>query len=387
MSVSSWLVLGVCALWLGCSGGGSTPPPSSGSPRLTTPPTYVVEPPPGKVPLPHQAPSTSLAAYGQMKRDLFIVNNFGLFQAMDPSHPYLHSGTDFVLSNGTPIYALQEGTVSEVSQGTEFYKSVTVVDASDPNSAWQYVHVDDFEVSVGDHVFRGQPLARIRFQGLEHLHLSRLVKWSNGRWYAAWAEDRFDLPEDPEPPTLQPMLYFSPVASDVALVRASPMVLSGAIQVFAGVRDGGPNFRTQDALAFGDRLAPRRFRLVVRDAGGLERLVKDFDFARLLAPSSASGSDMVQMALRLYGYPKGFDPNDWTTRYSRCFSYYALTRIPDLPVLGPPPPAADGDCWDTAARTPEGQPRFPNGTYTLDLTVWDAAGNSSSLRDRVDIRN
>lgn len=332
------LLAGLLSLALGaCGGDGGVTPDPDPQPQPEPPAiTYRVAPPAGKLPWPHHAPDFDELQYQRMTSNLFIVNNYGLMQAsLDGATAYLHSGLDVVLPNGTPIYAVQGGTVVAEIGGNEFYRTLIIEDDGRPGYGWGYTHVNGFKVRVRDHVRQGTLLASVHFQGLEHIHLTRMRRVPSGQWtdFAALEAvypDSFFAYTDTEAPTFEGRFrYARNGTTDFFLpVGDAPVVVSGEVDIVAGIRDGGTYAHSKQPMAgeaqYGDRNAVMRLEYAIR-GNGVDVSATALD----LRQGAISGAAIMNrpQALLLYYVNEQVKPaGPPAGNYNRRFSFYVLTN-------------------------------------------------------------
>ncbi len=110
-----------------------------------------------------------------------MLRNVGL-----PSQ-YQHQGVDLEAPRGTNVYAMFDGTVTQVvpaEDGNGAGIRVTIRSDADPNEAASYWHLTKTKVAVGDHVEGGDKIGTSGITGnadpnrsgrREHLHVRRQV--------------------------------------------------------------------------------------------------------------------------------------------------------------------------------------------------------------------
>jgi len=246
-------------------------------------------------------------------------------------------------------------------------------------------------------VAAGQLLATVRFQGLEHLHLSRYLLPPGGRWDRVGTlhyvqPDTFFHYRDSQPPVfaVDPVRYF-PNDQDTPFPPGRPTVVSGDVDIVVGVRDpgehatGGPT--TGRSAPTDNRLAVSRLEYDLVAPGGDTLRLKSWDFGRLaLGPRERAGADQHQAETVSRYYPlmfSGTAPPWWETK----ISFYNLTNIPPQGRTGVFDPADRALAWRTAGRDAAGRPRFSNGDYVLTVRAYDFKGNVAATSDTVRVRN
>jgi hypothetical protein len=389
--------LAACAL-AACADTATTAAPTadSSAARRAAAISYVVAPPPGKLPWPQHAPSFTRAQYDAMLRDLYIANNFALYQAApgDPESMYLHDGVDIVLPNGTPIHAVEAGYVRYVDRRIESYKSVFVEDEDEPGSGWGYTHVDSFAVKEGDRVAQGAVLATVRFRGLEHLHLDRLhVPAEGGSWRNFFSlvhshPDTFFVYDDTQPPRFQDGVHYFRNESDSAFARpaAGPPVVSGDVDVVVGLRDPGEHGHPGHGRWLDDRQAPARIEYAIAPLGGSAPRRPSFDFRLLRIPRLGYRKEHA-LAATVFKYYETIYPRNAPSHGQTRTSFYVITNVPEAGRAGVMTPGDGAPSWRTAERDAAGRPRYPNGDYVVTVWAYDFRGNAASRQDTVRVRN
>jgi murein DD-endopeptidase MepM/ murein hydrolase activator NlpD len=351
----------------------STPslPPS---PELALPP----EPEWNPLPWPHEAPGLSEAERQQLAETVWIINDFPLYQC-DERMAYFHTGLDFVLDNGTPIYAMEDGWVKSIAHG-----AVAVVAAKGPEPAfgWYYVHLGDIQVDVGQHVPRGTLIGKVDFDGLPHIHLDKLYSqdpyW--GEWqYTLMPNRHFTYPDD-EPPVIQTPYYFFRNESDEVFVpdASGTITVSGDVDIVVAMREQGLYARARDN-GYGDRLGVAKIEYRIHSVeSGKEDVCASFDFTRLVIKNSPTHRDYnTELTKIAYKHPRLFGPD--TTRGNKSPSYYIITNAP----AGEPARALEEAhsklCWTTG--------EYPDGEYEITVRASDARGHSATARMNVTVGN
>lgn len=379
------LGVSLLVLSLGC---GSEPPEAPQvppAPEPPEPPVYRVKPPEGKLPLPQHGPSFTEEQYAAMRAGLFLINNYGVYQSgSSPEAMYLHDGLDLVLPNGTPVYAVEAGTV-RVIQSAGNGQLVLVEDADEPGRAWGYVHVGRVGVRVGQKVAQGTALAQVQFEGLEHLHLDRLERPDGGAWSQFFGlihhppAGFFELP-DTQPPLFEGAFRYYVNGGDEALPADA---LRGEVDLVVGLRDPGEH--NHDRTGFGDRHAVARLEYELAREGEPPRSFPSFDFSRLLIARDPTKEREAEQAQTMFRYYPSIQPG--TAWWQRPFSFYTLTNAPLDGRTRPLRRADAAGSWRTAALNERGERLFPDGEYTLTVRTWDSAGNRAERSETVKVQN
>lgn len=343
---------------------------------------------------PHAAPTLTDAEYEALAASVFIPNNYAVHQGGATERPdelYLHGGLDIVTNQGDPIYALEAGRVRSVaSAGTNSGFTVTVESATKAGEGWSYVHIVP-EVQLGGQVAAGQRMGTVQFQGTPHLHLSR-VRQDTGS--ASWTYNElvnqdptpwFVLP-DPEPPLFRPQLLFFLDGTEQAFAQGAPTVVSGKVDIVAGIRDPGPHarFTFANGVAVGDRHNVAWVEYEIAGTGTVDGIFEHhraFDFVNLgITSPTGSPWSMTPMAAVAF-VPILQVP---VPQSDRNFNYYRLTHGTTQRRLEV---EQAGRAWDTAARHADGSRRYPDGSYRITVRAADWAGNIAQVQDHVEVDN
>ncbi|HWI65638.1 MAG TPA: peptidoglycan DD-metalloendopeptidase family protein [Symbiobacteriaceae bacterium] len=109
---------------------------------------------------------------------IFPVRNYTITDVFGPRmHPILgvwrnHNGTDFAANSGTPVYAIESGTVI-VAGWNDAYGNLVVIDHGNGIASW-YGHSSKLLVSEGQAVTKGQQISNAGSTGWStgpHVHL------------------------------------------------------------------------------------------------------------------------------------------------------------------------------------------------------------------------
>lgn len=388
----------VLAAWLlaACGGGGPTPPDPVPGPGA---PAYRVRPPAGKLPWPQHDPSWSQARYDAMLDSVWVINNFAVYQGgAERTSLYLHDGLDVVLPNGTRIHAVEAGTVRAIVDRTEFYRLLVVEDEDEPGLGWAYIHVDSFRVVVGQRVAQGTELAQVRFRGVEHLHLGRVRQAPDGGWdpqeIAYLQPDTFFVYRDTEPPVFQGGFRYVRNGTDEAFLPAAPgepVIVSGDVDVVAGLRDPGEWARSKGPFGgpdtYGDRNAVNRIAYEIAGPGGVIVRATALDLSRVALPRSRGLAESRQ-ALSLYQHYGSVSPAAPPVGiFNRKFHYHVVTNTDGAGRPGDLDASVDTASWRTAELGADGTRRFPDGDYTVTVRAWDFKGNAAARTETVRVRN
>ena len=368
-------------------------PPEEEAPLIeqTFPITYNAFPPEGKLPYPHHNPTISVDELQQLTNELFIINNYGQYQCGDvPDECYFHSGLDFIIPNGTPIFAIEDGIVRANRGGNEYYRSLAVEDMDEQGKAWFYTHVYDFVVVPGDTVEQGQFLGVVNFQGLEHIHLSRGYLKENGSWdrFGDWVytfpDDFFVLPDETAPIIETPFLFFKN-RSNERFEQGRVDTVSGEVDIVVGMRDAGKYtgaFLGQGNY-WGDRLCVKRVDFRILREGEEILSQHSFDLEKL---ELTTDQDSWRRSLIMFKHHTVFEPDPEPAFWNRFVSHYILTNSnPDSPnrIYS----TDDKFSWDTTERIGHDAERYPNGLYVIEVTAYDTNENSTSKSDSVYVKN
>jgi hypothetical protein len=351
---------------------------------------------PIQLPWPHEPPNATPGKSEELRDQVFIINNFGLYQGSG-AQAYFHDGLDIILPKETPVYAITDGIVRSYflspNVGSRY---IAVEDLQNPGFGWIYVHTDKFRHSIGASVRRGEQIAVVAdFDGLEHIHLSRTFVPNGDRWsriqnhHNVFADDFFEL-RDAESPVIHPRLFLFPNESNQLLPLVDgKSVASGDVDIVIGIRDRGHYARSKDPNfppGQGDRLAPTVIRCDVFNSKG-ERVAQWIrDWTRTILrwtddQTSIFAPDRVKVVF------KSAADVGITPQLGNWHSYYVMTNSAGINPMGEVDPSDSQHSWRTGAVNNTGERIFPDGTYTIWITAWDSVGNRSTYRTRIELRN
>jgi len=335
--------------------------------------------PPEKLPYPMQDPAFSPKEYNKMLDEVFIVNNFGLYQLL-----YLHDGLDFVTPNGTRIFAVAPGYVRAIIDGGLHYKTLIIEDELNRGYAWGYTHVDSFAVKPGDFVEQGDFLAVVSFQGLEHIHLSRFKlngnNWDSLNNLLAVQPDGYFYFRDTKPPIIKKPFYYFKNNSDTMFVNEGIIKVKGKVDIVAGMRETGEYARGLNNT-FGDRLAVSKISYSIKTPEGHIYSYRSFDFSKIYI----SFNDAFGQSNYIFKNYILFE--DERTSWSDTFSYYIISNYTFTDKISLLNPDDDSNAWDTNEKNADGTAKFPNGKYTITITAFDFAGHTATESEYVEVEN
>jgi hypothetical protein len=345
------------------------------------------------LPWPHQAPDLTPQQIELLNQQVWVINDFPLYQADEAGdHRYFHGGLDIVLDNGTPIYAMKDGWVKFFDYGSGTI-GITDIPGDEPSYGWEYTHLGNFQVEVGDFVTAGTFIGEVDFpQGLAHIHLTKV--FSQGPYWGGWRY--MCVPNghftyiDEEPPVINTPFYFFENNSDTIIEPdgTGNVVLSGQVDIVVPMREQGLYARSNDS-GFGDRLGITTIVYEIRPAGsdpGSGHLFQSFDFNKIKIKSGFWDTYYnAQITKVVYKHWTLFEPN--RTSGDKSLSYYIITNCSG--ERSPRKLHTDDRnyCWDTAALDQDGYPLYLNGTYDIIVTAYDFDGHSSSQTMRVTVGN
>ena len=352
------------------------------------------------LPWPHESPGANPSEIETLRKQVFVINNFGLYQGSDhPLENYFHDGLDIVLPKGTPIFALADGVVRHVFLSSEpGSRSIAIEDSANPGFGWIYVHTDAFRFAEGDLVGRGAQIAEVAdFNGLEHIHLSRTFVPAGKEWnritshYNLFSDDFFDL-RDTERPLIDRRLFLFKNESSERLTKKVGRlpVASGDVDLVIGIRDPGHYARSKDPafpVFAGDRLAPAVIRCDVLNSNGEMVAQWTRDMTRTVLRWQETQREIwaperVAVVFKPPQLVPGGEQNGFRT-----YSYYILTNTGAINSSGEIKPSDSQKTWRTAAVNRKGERLFPDGRYTVRISAWDSVGNRSTRRMSVEVRN
>ncbi|MFB0564963.1 MAG: peptidoglycan DD-metalloendopeptidase family protein [Candidatus Aminicenantaceae bacterium] len=338
-----------------------------------------------KLPWPHQRPGISQDEYENLIENLWIINNYGLYQASeDKSLAYFHDGLDIVVENGTKLYSVESGYVK--SGVTSGYIIIGDTEGDRPGNGWLYAHVNNIQFQEGDYIYQGDYIADVYFLGLSHVHLNR-VFLENGSWndienINCVCPDKYFYYVDTQPPVIRtPFSYFQN-NTDIFFEDINPTVVRGDVDIVVGMRDQGEFAHSKD-FGFGDRLCVTRIEYEISGNNIQPVYKKSFDFTKIIINNlELYGRERVFTVFKHY---KIFHPFGITG--DKVFSYYIITNTDGTGEFGKIDLSAQDYAWNTAAVDASGNPRFPDGQYTITVKAWDFLGNCSMASDIVEVRN
>lgn len=348
--------------------------------------------PPGKLPWPHQRPDMTPLEYENLIKDLWIINNYGLYQASeDKSVAYFHDGLDIVLDNGTKLFAIEPGYIKAIQAESPGYYSMIIGDTPEdqPGSGWTYVHVNNFQFLEGAFVNQGDYIADVYFFGLEHVHLSR-VYVESGSWkdlsnIRSVHPDKYFVFTDTQPPVIQIPFYYFKNQTDEMFAYSEPPVVRGDVDIVVGMRDPG-EFTYSPTYDFGERhcVAKIEYEISGEEIQTIHR--KSFDFTKIIIANQADSLGRMRV-FTVFKHFMLFYPEFTPSLWNKMFSFYVLTNTDEIGNFGMIDPAAGVFAWHTAEKDELGNPKFPDGLYKITVTAYDSTGNSSTASDDVRVMN
>ncbi len=342
------------------------------------------------LPWPHQAPGLTAQQIELLNQQVWIINDFPLYQADEAeTMRYFHGGLDIVLDNGTLIYAMKDGWVKAADAGT-----IVIADTSGDEACygWQYTHLGNLQVQVGDFVTAGTFIGQVDFYGLAHIHLAKVFSeapyWGN--WHYMCMPNGHFTYIDEEPPDINTPFYFFENNSDTEIQPngTGNMVLSGQVDIVVPMRERGLYARSNES-GFGDRLAVTKIEYEILPAGsapGSGHFFHSFDFNDIGIKSGVYDTEYnAELTRVVYKHWTVFEGE--RTSWDKCFSYYIITNC-----SGEQSPReiniSDQDyCWDTTTLDTDGRPVFPNGDYDIIVTAYDFSGHTATQTMTIQVDN
>ncbi|MHC4623242.1 MAG: peptidoglycan DD-metalloendopeptidase family protein [Planctomycetota bacterium] len=346
------------------------------------------------LPWPHQAPWLTPEEIESLNQQIYVVNDFPLYQSDQAGeHRYFHGGLDIVLDNGTPIYAMKDGWVKSTD-----YSTIAIADTPDnaPSYGWEYTHLSNFQVQVGDFVTSGTFIGEVDFDGLPHIHLSKV--FSQGDYWGSWRY--ICMPNghfsyiDEEPPVISTPFYFFENDSDTEIGPdgTGNVVLSGEVDIVVPMREQGLYARSSSWPGWPtDRLAVTKIEYEILPTGsapGSGQIFQSFDFNDIKIKSSALdagyNAELTRVVYKHWAFVEGERTgSDW----DKCFSYYIITNCSGEQSPREINISDRNYCWDTAVLDSNGLPAFPNGAYDVTVTAYDFTGHSATQTMTVTVNN
>jgi murein DD-endopeptidase MepM/ murein hydrolase activator NlpD len=320
--------------------------------------------------------------YTQMLNTNWILNNFSLYQGTDDgiSAMYLHDGLDFMLPDGTAVYAVRTGTIRDINNGGGI---ITVDDPAKPDTGWQMGHLDvDPRLNVNDVVRQGQYVGVVRASN-EHTHFNSMRRATDGSWgsstFSLYPNDLFDL-KDELPPKFDSDLRFYQNASDTVLDKVGGV--SGKVDLVVAAHDMVPNLPNN----FQGRSAPAKFELSILNQQGQEVWKHQSDLRNvILTPPFLGDTNKAKQEVKLlFKVPNLVELNSWSQKQK---SWWIVTNLPnhDSPRV-----IAETDedmSWDTTKKDSQGNFVFPNASYVIKVIATDSNGNLSKIEESVTVKN
>lgn len=305
-----------------------------------------------------------------------LYNNY-----QQPTGIYVHAGLDLLQPVGTPVRAVEGGTVRCISTNypdwsTHHFFVIESVKGS--GEGWCYTHVDPttYTFEVGSEVKAGDVLGRVvdfsvgESDGVDHLHLNyvRFQEKPDGKVEVDSLYDplvRFAWKDTRKPTVHEPQVVRA------GTVRPWPAgePVSGAVDVLVGISDQAYDGHIANWMVpvvtieiVGERARP--WRKLVLDQRG-EVMTKNEVSALYVDPRER----------RLLGKGLPLNPVVYFLQATNTDGDGVIEARDELQV------------WDTAQLDESGRPRFPDGEYTIIVRAWDLAGNLGEGRTRVRVRN
>jgi hypothetical protein len=338
-----------------------------------------------KLPWPHQKPGLSMSEYEKLIDNLWIINNYGLYQASeDKSVAYFHSGLDIVLANGTKLYALESGYVKAAVENKHVIIGNTA--GNNPGVGWDYVHVANFQFQKGDYVNQGEYIADVMFDGLSHLHLMK-VYVESGSWeyyenINCIHPDKDFFYIDSEPPIIKKPFYYFRNNTDILFKNTHPTVVHGDIDIVVALRDPG-EFAHSKRDGFGDRLCVAKIEYDIYGETSQPVHRKSFDFTKIVVNNFEDlAKERVWTVFKHYTVLR-----QGTISGDKTFCYYIITNTDGTGEFQKIDISAGEYGWDTEALDRSGKRLFPDGLYFITVTAYDFLGNISVANDTVTVLN
>lgn len=331
-------------------------------PTTTIPlPPPVVLPPlmPGNLPWP-LSPSAPHA----------VGNTYGEFQEYGGA-PYMHPGIDVLGFDGEPVYAVKGGVVKSIltTSGQYHWRIAIGAPGNGTTKGYLYAHVDQptVTVNVGDVVTQGQYLGDLvpwPVASFTHCHFAR-IQDTGAQWSGDWL-----CTDNPQPEMVPQVdgtdpVFENAVGADLfafcrneTSIYLDPAALDGAVDVIA---------RVSDTVQSSWQCAVQELRYSIWPVGQPgQPLVDDRLAVRFeMALDTYQGGPIDPFLVGLL-YKEDATCNTDGDYGSRDF-YHVLTNSDGNSLYQP----SDQDlAWETA--------NLPDGDYVIEVTAWDASGNSAT---------
>jgi len=114
---------------------------------------------------------------------------------------------------------------------------------------------------------------------------------------------------------------------------------------------------------------------------------KSFDFSKIVLKYGPEiGFRVYDRVSTVYKFYYTIHP-EGPTSYDKIFSYYEITNIDGSGEFEEIEPLCREYSWDTIEKDTYGNPKYPNGIYTVKVTAIDFKGNSNTESDIVRVNN
>ncbi len=184
-------------------------------------------------------------------------------------------------------------------------------------------------MKVGDHVEQGDYIADIHFQGVPHVHLSKVYltsgSWSNYSDTRSVQPDSFFTYQDTQPPVIESGFLYYRNGTDSLLGRGSAAVVSGDVDIVVGIREVGEYAHSKGGvvyIGFGDRLCVSRIGYEISGQNITPMHFESFDFSRMVLGQFSDGVQRVYTVYKHYYIVHPGGPDSW----DKIFSYYVITN-------------------------------------------------------------
>ena len=343
----------------------------------------------GKLPWPTQKPNMTDTEEYNFIANIWIIDNFGTYHATDDKeYLYFHDGLDIVAPNGTRIYAVESGYVKSTWGDGEVWGCITIgnTPGNEPGIGWEYAHVGNFQFKKGDFVNQGDHIAEIYFEGVEHIHFSR-IHVRDGDW--AYKEnreylhpDKYFKYNDTMPPIIKkPFIYFQN-NSNVHFIEGNPVCIRGDVDIVAAMKDVSECVYANDN-EYIKRWCVTKIEYEIGSENIPPVLKKSFDFTKAVFDNWKSMKD--ERVLNIFKFHEIHVLKELNS--DKDFAFYNITNIKESGGFDLDNNSYKDCAWNTAELDANNNPVFPNGEYVITVRAFDFMGNFSTEKDTVIIDN
>lgn len=309
-----------------------------------------------------------------------IGNTYAEFQEYSNGNEYLHPGVDILGNDNQPVYAVAGGVVKSIltTSGEWHWRLASGEPGGGTSTGYLYAHLDQptIAVNVGDTIIEGQYLGNLvpwPVSGFTHVHFAR-IEDTGSQWFGDWlCTDNPHLELENLTETTAPVFenakggdLFAFCANETSSYQ-NKNSLHGAVDIIAHVGD---------QLNAGWVCGVQRIRYSIWPWGNPgapvvdDKLTVEFDMYLDTYQDGPFDPFLVDLLF------KEDNTCDTDGDYNSREFFYVVTNSDGDQNYD----AADAaEAWDTTA--------VANGSYVVEVTAWDAAGNSAVAVMTVTVSN